>query len=86
MKSRKIPMRRCVVTKEQLPKKELIRGVRTPEKTVIVDLNGKQNGRGAYIKRDEKVINKAQKNKILEKQLEVEIPDSIFEELKEIIK
>ncbi len=86
MKSRKIPMRRCIVTKEQLPKKELIRVVRTPEKTVIVDLNGKQNGRGAYLKRDGKVINKAQENKILEKQLEVEIPDSIFEELKEIIK
>lgn len=86
MKPRKTPMRRCVVTKEQLPKKELIRVVRTPEKNVIVDLTGKHNGRGAYLKKDEEVINKAQKNKILEKHLEVEIPDSIYEELREIIK
>lgn len=86
MKPRKTPMRRCVVTKEQLPKKELIRVVRTPEKNVIVDLTGKHNGRGAYLKKDEEVINKAQKNKILEKHLEVEIPDSIYEGLREIIK
>ncbi|NLM62927.1 MAG: YlxR family protein [Mollicutes bacterium] len=85
MKKRKIPMRRCVITKEQLQKKELIRVVRTPEREVIVDLTGKQNGRGAYLKKDIEVINKAQKSKILEKHLEVEIPDSIYDELRQIV-
>ena len=47
MKEKKIPMRSCVVTKEKYPKKELIRIVRTPEGTIEVDENGKQNGRGA---------------------------------------
>ena len=37
MKIRKIPMRTCVVTREKLPKKELIRVVRTPEGNVIID-------------------------------------------------
>ena len=52
MKVKKIPMRTCVVTKENLPKKELLRIVRTPEGTVEVDESGKKNGRGAYIKKD----------------------------------
>lgn len=81
MKVKKIPMRTCVVTKEKYPKKELIRVVRTPEKTVIVDETGRQNGKGAYLKLSKEVILKAQKTKALERALEVIIPDSIYEEL-----
>ncbi len=81
MKVKKIPMRTCVVTKEKYPKKELIRVVRTPEKTVIVDETGRQNGKGAYLKLSKEVILKAQKTKALERALEVTIPDSIYEEL-----
>ena len=81
MKVKKIPMRTCVVTKEKYPKKELIRIVRTPEKTVIVDETGRQNGKGAYLKLSKEVILKAQKTKALERALEVTIPDSIYEEL-----
>ncbi len=86
MKSRKIPMRSCIVTREKLPKQELIRVVKNKENQVIVDLTGKANGRGAYLKRDADVIKKAQKTKILEKHLEIEIPDNIYEELDRIIK
>lgn len=86
MKEKKIPMRSCVVTKEKYPKKELIRVVRTPEKTVEIDVTGKQNGRGAYIKKDAEVIEKAKKYHILEKHLEVPIPEEIFVNLKQMIK
>ena len=79
---KKIPMRTCVITGEKLPKKELIRVVRTPEGSVIVDESGKANGRGAYLKKDIETFNKAQKSKILNKRLEVEVPDSIYDELK----
>lgn len=79
---KKIPMRTCVITKEKLEKKELIRVVRTPEKEVIVDLTGKANGKGAYLKRDLDVINKAEKNKVLDRVLEVNVPASIYEELR----
>lgn len=84
-KPKKIPMRKCVVTQEQFPKKELIRVVRTPEGNVIVDVSGKANGHGAYVSRSLKTIEAAQKKKILDKVLEVQVPESIYEELKKII-
>ena len=84
--NKKIPMRSCVVTKESLPKKELIRVVRDKSGNVIIDESGKQNGRGAYLKRDLDVIKKAKKSKILEKALGVNIPDSLYEDLESMIK
>ena len=63
MKQRKIPMRTCVVTHEQFPKKELLRVVRDKEGNVTVDITGKANGRGAYIKKDLEVLDKAIKTK-----------------------
>ena len=85
MKTKKIPMRMCVITREKFPKMELIRVVRTPENTVIVDLTGKANGKGAYLKKDLSVIEKAEKNKVLNKILEVEVPVEIYEELKKLV-
>ncbi len=85
MKVKKIPLRTCVVTKETLPKVELLRIVRTKDQNVMVDLTGKANGRGAYIKKDISVLEKAKKSKILEKKLECKIDDSIYDEIKEII-
>lgn len=86
MKQKKIPMRTCVVTRESFPKKELIRVVRTPEGEVLVDTTGKKNGKGAYLKLDKEVIEKSRKNKALNRALEIEIPDSIYEELESLIK
>jgi len=85
LKTRKIPLRTCVVTKESLPKKELLRIVRTPSGEVLPDETGKLNGRGAYIKKDLEVLKKAQKTKILEKRLECKIEESVYEEIKNII-
>lgn len=85
MKVKKVPLRTCVVTKETLPKVELLRIVRTKDQNVMVDLTGKANGRGAYIKKDISVLEKAKKSKILEKKLECKIDDSIYDEIKEII-
>lgn len=80
-KVKKVPLRTCVVTKEVLPKKELIRVVATKDGIVSVDLTGKSNGRGAYVKLDREVILKAQKNKIIDRKLEVEVPEEIYETL-----
>ena len=82
---KKIPMRTCLITGEKLEKKDLIRVVRTPESNVIVDTTGKANGRGAYLKREISVIDKAQKSKILDKKLEVNVPDSVYNELRELV-
>ena len=85
MKVKKIPLRTCVVTKENLPKKELLRIVRTPEGEIKADETGKLNGRGAYIKKDLSVLEQAKKSKVLEKRLECKIEESVYEDIKKII-
>ncbi len=85
MKTKKIPLRSCVITKEKLEKKDLIRVVRTPDSKVEIDLTGRLNGRGAYIKKDVAVVAKAKKSKLLDKNLEVVVPDEIYDQLIEII-
>jgi predicted RNA-binding protein YlxR (DUF448 family) len=83
---KKIPERMCVVTREKFPKKELIRVVKNKDGEVFVDETGKLNGKGAYLKKDREVIEKAKKSKILNRILEIDIPDSIYEDLLEIVK
>lgn len=82
---KKIPMRSCVVTGEKLEKRDLIRVVRDNTGRVFVDLTGKANGRGAYLKKDLDVIKKAKMNKILDRRLEVSVETSIYEELEKMI-
>ena len=82
MKQKKIPMRSCVVTGEKLTKRELLRIDRTTDGTVVCDIRGKINDRGAYIKKDVDVLEKAKKTKILEKRLECTISDETYEEVK----
>lgn len=85
MKNKKIPMRSCVITREKLPKAELIRVVRTTDSNVVVDLTGKLNGRGAYLKKDKEVFEKAKKTKVLDRILEVEISNDLYDELNKIL-
>ncbi len=85
MKPKKIPMRTCVVTKEKYPKKELVRVVRDNTGKVSVDVTGRANGRGAYLKKDLEVVNLARKTKALEKYLEVLVPEEVYEELEKVI-
>lgn len=81
MKEKKLILRTCVCSKEVCEKKDLFRIVRTPEHQVVIDLKGKANGRGAYLKKDKEIILKAAKSKVLDKKLEVEVPQSIYDEL-----
>ena len=85
MKMKKIPMRTCVVTKEKCEKRQLIRIVKDSNGNISVDITGKMNGRGAYLKKDLQVIEKARQSKILDRVLEIEIPQEIYNELKIII-
>jgi predicted RNA-binding protein YlxR (DUF448 family) len=84
-KVKKIPLRTCVVTKEVLPKKELMRVVADKEGNVSVDPIGKANGRGAYLKLSEDVIVLAKKNRALDRKLEVEVPEHIYDELMKLV-
>lgn len=81
MKTRKIPMRKCVVSGERFEKRDLLRVVRTPEGQVIFDKTGKANGRGVYLSKDPIIIEKSRKFNILSKHLNVDIPNEVFEAL-----
>lgn len=77
---KKIPMRTCVVTKEIFPKQELLRIVKFGD-TVNVDITGKQNGKGCYIKKSKEVVEKARKSKAIDRALDVQIDTSIYDEI-----
>jgi predicted RNA-binding protein YlxR (DUF448 family) len=83
---KKVPLRKCVATQEQLPKKELIRIVKNNENLVFVDLSGKKNGRGAYLKKSLAALEVAMKKNSLGRALEITIPTEIYDELKKLIK
>jgi len=82
LKQRKIPMRMCVGCREMLPKKELLRVVKSPEGVIAFDPVGKAPGRGAYICRRVECLNKAMKIHALEHQLECSISDEVFGQLR----
>lgn len=81
MKQRKVPLRKCIVTNEMKPKKELVRIVRTPEGEVEFDPTGKKNGRGAYLSKSKEVFLQAKKSDILSKHLNVKVTDEVYDNL-----
>ena len=82
---KKIPMRKCLATNESLPKKELLRIVRTPEGEVKVDTTGKLNGKGAYLKKSLEALEILRSKKLLDRALEVKVDDSVYEEIEKVI-
>ena len=80
---RKLPMRKCTGCAEHFPKMELIRVLRTPEGTIVLDTTGKKSGRGAYLFKNPACLKKAKKARRLETSLECEIPEEVFLRLEE---
>jgi predicted RNA-binding protein YlxR (DUF448 family) len=80
-KIKKVPVRQCLGCNEHKPKAELIRVVRDPEGGISLDTRGKKSGRGAYICHNVKCLNKARKSKRIERALECEIPDEIYDSM-----
>ena len=78
-----IPIRQCMGCREQKPKKELIRVVRSPEGEVSLDFRGKAPGRGAYLCRNADCLKKAVRSKALDRSLGVQIPGEILYRLLE---
>ena len=78
---KKIPQRQCMGCRERKAKRELIRVVRTPEGGVSLDFGGKMNGRGAYLCPDPECLKKAIRSKALDRSLEVEIPQEVYDRL-----
>ncbi len=83
---KKIPLRKCVITNEILPKKDMIRIVKDNKNKIFIDYTSRANGHGAYIKKDLSAIELAKKNKILQKVFSCQIDDEIYSELIDYIK
>ena len=81
MKPRKIPRRMCVGCREMKEKRDLIRIVRTPEGDAVLDPTGKKSGRGAYVCRRAECLQRAIRQKQLERQLEITLTQDITEAL-----
>ncbi len=83
MKPKKIPMRMCVGCREMKSKKELIRVVRAPDGSVSMDPVGKKPGRGAYVCRNAACLQRAIKQRQLERQLEVQLSEEVASHLRQ---
>lgn len=84
--AKKIPLRQCVGCNEMKSKKELIRVIKTPEGEITIDVTGKKNGRGAYICKSADCLQKAIKNKGLNRSFKMQIPEEIYDKLMEELK
>ena len=79
--AKKIPVRQCVGCGEMKNKKEMMRVLRTPEGETVLDKTGKKNGRGAYLCISKECLQKARKNKGLERSFKMSIPNEVYDSL-----
>lgn len=82
---KKIPLRTCMGCNEKKPKKELVRIVKNKDGEIFIDRTGKADGRGAYICDSIECLEKVIKSKRLEKVLEVQIPEEVYNNLRGVI-
>ena len=81
MKTRKIPLRKSVVSNDVIDKRDLLRIVKNKEGEVFIDPTGKANGRGAYIKLDNAEALEAKKKKVFNRSFNMEVEESFYDEL-----
>lgn len=80
-----IPQRTCIGCNEKKDKKDFIRIVKDNENNISIDKTGKVNGRGAYICDNIECLEKAIKNKKIEKSFKMSIDENIYQKLRELI-
>lgn len=78
---KKVPLRQCIGCGEMKSKKEMMRVVKSAEGEISLDLTGKKNGRGAYLCIQKECLEKARKNKGLERSFKMGIPAEVYESL-----
>ena len=82
VKTRKIPLRKSVVSNEIIDKRDLLRIVKNKEGQVFIDPTGKANGRGAYIKLDnEEAALEAKKKKVFNRSFSMDVDEAFYDEL-----
>ncbi len=83
MQSKKIPLRTCIACREEKPKKEMLRVVKSGDGRVDLDFTGKAAGRGAYICNSEACFLKLKKYKLLHKAFSMPVADEVYERIAE---
>lgn len=79
--AKKVPLRQCIGCGEMKSKREMLRILKTAEGDICLDVTGKKNGRGAYICTQRECLQKARRNKGLERSFKMSIPDEVYETL-----
>lgn len=80
--AKKTPLRRCIGCGDMIPKKEMLRVIKTKDNVVKIDLTGKENGRGAYLHLNKDCFEKAVKSKGLERSFKMSIEPDVYDRLK----
>ena len=75
---KKVPMRTCIVCREEKPKRNLLRIVRAPDGEISVDFSGKLAGRGAYLCDSADCVKKLRKNRLLNRAFSCEVDESVY--------
>lgn len=84
--AKKIPLRQCVGCGEMKGKRDMMRVLKTAEDEICLDVTGKKNGRGAYVCKSRECLQKARKNKGLERSFKMSIPGEVYDTLEEEFK
>lgn len=79
--AKKVPLRQCIGCGEMKSKREMMRVLKATDGTICLDVTVKKNGRGAYICTQRECLQKARKNKGLERSFKMSIPEEVYENL-----
>jgi predicted RNA-binding protein YlxR (DUF448 family) len=80
---RRVPQRTCVGCRSVLPKRQLVRLVRTADGEVVLDPTGKAAGRGAYLHDRRECWDKALSSRALDQALKVNLTEAVRARLRD---
>ena len=83
MPPKKIPVRTCIACREEKPKKEMLRIVRSAQGEIRLDFSGKLPGRGAYVCGSEACIKKLRKYRLLNKTFSADVGEDVYAAIEE---
>ncbi|MBQ2712768.1 MAG: YlxR family protein [Clostridia bacterium] len=76
-------MRMCICCRQMMPKKEMLRVVKTQSGEISLDLTGKLAGRGAYLCNSEACVLKLKKTRALSRAFSCEVSDEVYTKMEE---
>ena len=80
-KPRHEPVRTCIACREEALKVALVRVVRAPDGSAVIDRTGHEPGRGAYLHRQTACLEAARKRRQLERNLGAGVPPQLWSDL-----